>query len=300
MPSSAIQNQIAAGAVPAAVSNVCPVGTKFWLLEVGWLEADEAFVLRGGNTSLKSTENQAFVNKRRQLPMYCVLIEHPIEGLILWETGCGKDYPTVWGSQLADIFTRVKYEPHHELDAAIEATGHRLEDVKKIIIGHLHLDHAGGLDLFLDRKDIEIWVHDLELRSAFWSVATGADVGVYLKHYMKLDLNWKTFDERTLDFCQGITLHHLPGHTDGLIGMQINMPERGTFLFISDHCHVIENWRDGIPQGWLARDHPAWFRSTQRLKHLERTTRGQVIPGHDEFTFLALQKAQKEYGGFFT
>ncbi len=97
--------------------------------------------------------------------------------------------------------------------------------------------------MFLDRKDVEIWVHDLELRSAFWSVATGADVGVYLKHYLKLDLNWKTFDERTMDFCQGITLHHLPGHTDGLIGMQINLAETGTYLFISDHCHVIENVR---------------------------------------------------------
>ena len=94
----------------------------------------------------------------------------------------------MWGPQVADVFTRVKYEPHHELDAAIAATGHKLEDVKKIIIGHLHLDHAGGLDLFLDRKDVEIWVHDLELRSAFWSVATGADVGVYLQHYLKLDL----------------------------------------------------------------------------------------------------------------
>jgi glyoxylase-like metal-dependent hydrolase (beta-lactamase superfamily II) len=53
--------------------------------------------------------------------------------------------------------------------------------------------------------------------------------------------NWKTFDERSFDFCQGITLHHLPGHTDGLIGMQINLPDSGTIFFISDHCHVIEN-----------------------------------------------------------
>lgn len=52
----------------------------------------------------------------------------------------------------------------------------------------MHLDHAGGLDQFLDRKDIEIWVHDKELRSAFWSVATGADVGVYLQHYMDVSL----------------------------------------------------------------------------------------------------------------
>jgi glyoxylase-like metal-dependent hydrolase (beta-lactamase superfamily II) len=300
--SAGIQHQLDHGAVPNHVSNVCPPGTKMWLLEVGWLECDEGFVIRGGNTSLASTKGQSFVNKRRQLPMYCVLIDHPHEGVILWETGCGKDYPEVWGPQVSDLFSRVRYEPHHELDAAIEATGHKLEDVKKIIIGHLHLDHAGGLDMFLDRKDVEIWVHDLELRSAFWSVATGADVGVYLKHYLKLDLNWKTFDERSMDFCQGITLHHLPGHTDGLIGMQINLPDSGTFLFISDHCHVIENWRDGIPQGWLARDHPAWFRSTQRLKQLVRQTRGRVIPGHDEETFLGLQKeaSERKEKGVFT
>ncbi|RAL65008.1 hypothetical protein DID88_001116 [Monilinia fructigena] len=236
-----IQRALDSGAVPGHISNVCPPGTRAYLLEVGWLECDEGFVTRGG--------------------------------VILWETGCGVDYPTVWGPQAVDIFARVKYEPRHELKAAIEATGHKLEDVKKIILGHMHLDHAGGLDQFLDRKDIEIWVHDKELRSALWSVATGADVGVYLQHYMDLSLNWKTFDERTMDFCQGITLHHLPGHTDGLVGMQINLPETGTFFFISDHCHVIENWRDGVPQGWLARDHPAWFQSTQRLKRLESTTK---------------------------
>lgn len=84
---AAIQRQIDEGAVPNHVSNVCPKGTKFWLLEVGWLECDEGFVVRGGNTSLHSTKDQPFVNKRRQLPMYCILIDHPIEGVILWETG---------------------------------------------------------------------------------------------------------------------------------------------------------------------------------------------------------------------
>lgn len=148
----AMAKQLEAGAVPNHISNVCPAGTQMWVLEVGWLEADEGFVIRGGNTSVQSKKDVAFVNKRRQLPMYCILIKHPVEGLILWETGSGKDYPTVWGPQLADIFARVRYDPKHELDAAIEATGNKVEDIKKIIIGHLHLDHAGGLDLFLDRK----------------------------------------------------------------------------------------------------------------------------------------------------
>ncbi|KAK5011534.1 hypothetical protein LTR28_000374 [Elasticomyces elasticus] len=185
---SGIQRALDAGAVPNHISNVCPKGTRMYLLEVGWLECDEGFVVRGGNASWKSTEGQSFVNKRRQLPMYCVLIDHPHEGVILWETGCGKDYPSVWDPAVLDAFARVRYEPRHELKAAVEATGHKLEDIKKIIIGHLHLDHAGGLDEFLHRKDVEIWVHDKELKSAFWSVATGADVGVYMQHYLKLDL----------------------------------------------------------------------------------------------------------------
>lgn len=93
--------------------------------------------------------------------------------------------------------------------------------------------------------------------------------------------------------------------------MQINMQDSGTFVFMSDHCHVIENvcigekimyssanteqWRDGVPQGWLARDHAAWFRSQQRLKQLERNTKGQMIPGHDKETFLKLQSQAKVF-----
>jgi glyoxylase-like metal-dependent hydrolase (beta-lactamase superfamily II) len=185
---AAIQNQLNQGAVPNAILNVCPQGTKFHVLEVGWLECDEGFVVRGGNTSVKSTEKNTFVNKRRHMPMYCILIDHPHEGLILWETGSGKDYPEIWGPVVSDIFARVQYKPHHELRAAVEATGHRIEDIKKIIIGHLHLDHAGGLDEFLHRTDVEIWVHEKELLGAFYSVATGADSGVYLEHYLKLSL----------------------------------------------------------------------------------------------------------------
>lgn len=66
---AAIQKQVDEGAVVNHVSNVCPKGTKFHVLCVGWLEADEGFVVRGGNTSVKSKEKESFVNKRRELPM---------------------------------------------------------------------------------------------------------------------------------------------------------------------------------------------------------------------------------------
>ena len=37
------------------------------------------------------------------------------------------------------------------------------------------------------------------------------------------------------------------------------------------------------------------FRSTQRLKQLVRQTRGRVIPGHDEGTFLEIQREKDVY-----
>jgi hypothetical protein len=72
------------------------------------------------------------VNKRRELPMYAVLINNPHGGLIIYETGAGVDYPEVWGPDLVDVFARVRYEPKHELKNAIETTGHKIEDVKKM------------------------------------------------------------------------------------------------------------------------------------------------------------------------
>lgn len=187
----------------------------------------------------------------------------------------------IWGAPINDIFARHNHSPEQELDAALAALGHKITDISAVIIGHLHLDHAGGLPPFFD-TNIPIWVHERELKSAFFSCATGADRGVYLPHYLSVDrLNWKTFDDRTTDFAQGITLHHLPGHTDGLVGLQLNLENEGTFLFVSDHAHVIENYKPGVPQGWLARDHQAWFSSNQRLQRLEKSTGGLVVPGHD-------------------
>lgn len=103
------------------------------------------------------------------------------------------------------------------------------------------------------------------------SVATGADVGVYLEHYLKLSLNWKTFDERTFDYCQGITLHHLPGHTDGLIGMQINMRDTGlSKMTVSTHFLTTNTRHFPLHLGPLPRHR-------KRKSDVFRTTRRAVL-----------------------
>lgn len=84
---------------------------------------------------------------------------------------------------MTDVFPRTVYSDNQKLPAAIKATGNDIKDVKAVIIGHLHLDHAGGLEHFMG-TDVPIYVHEEEFKHACWAVGTGADLGVYLPGYM--------------------------------------------------------------------------------------------------------------------
>lgn len=125
------------------------------------------------------------------------LIEHPEMGLILFETGCADDITKVchssivpssfafsdqivkWGHEALDLFPRIQYGAVHRLPVAIEATGNSIDDVKAIIMGHLHLDHAGGLEYFRN-TGVPIYVHEEEFKHACWATCTNSDGGLYL------------------------------------------------------------------------------------------------------------------------
>lgn len=271
-----ITSLLANAAVPALK---CPAGTKMWLLDLGHLQADEGWLLRGANTSTLGNPNPE--NKRRNLIVLAGLIEYPGVGLVLFETGCAEDIDLSWGVPLTDVFARTGYAENQKLPAAIKATGHDIKDVKAVIMGHLHLDHAGGLEHFMG-SDVPIYVHEEEFKHACWAIATEADLGVYLRDYMSLDkLKWNTFNEDHLELFQGITLHHSPGHTPGLTIMQINLPKDGTFIWTTDQFHIAENYEQAHPQGWLARDHNQWVRSRNMIRRLQRLFNARLVFGHD-------------------
>lgn len=52
-----------------------------------------------------------------------------------------------------------------------------MKDIKAVVLGHLHTDHAGGLEYFFG-TNVPIYVHEKELKNAFYSVATGSDYGI--------------------------------------------------------------------------------------------------------------------------
>ncbi|KAH7127797.1 metallo-beta-lactamase superfamily protein [Dactylonectria estremocensis] len=287
---SSVPNLFASAAVPAFK---CPPGTKVFLLNLGILRGDEGWFLQGANASSASNPNPE--NKSRELISLAVLIDHPEAGLLLFETGCAENLDVKWGAPLTDVFPRVLYTEEHKLPNAIKACGYDIKDVKGVIFGHLHLDHAGGLEHFLG-TDVPIYVHEEEFKHACWCAATGADAALYLADYLSLDkLNWKTFSDTRIDLFQGITLHLGAGHTPGLCIMQVNLDRDGTFIFTSDHYHVKENHTLRHPQGWLAREHTSWIRTSEMVERLQRLFKATLVYGHDLEVADALIKAKPYY-----
>jgi glyoxylase-like metal-dependent hydrolase (beta-lactamase superfamily II) len=270
-----------ATAATAAPTPALARGSKLWLLDLGELSADAGWFMAGANTSTLSEQNPR--SERRRLKLISALIEHPKHGLLLYEVGGAADAPKLWGEQIFEVFPRTRYEDEHRLDRAIAAAGHDIADVRGVIIGHLHFDHAGGLEFFRGR-DVPIYVHEEELRHAFWAVATKTDLGPYLGHYLDVGFDWRSFNDPVVELFDGITLHHTPGHTPGLVGLQLELANSGPFYFTSDQFIFRENY-EGRAQGWVMRDQVAWHRSREKIRRLVQAHDPHLIFGHDPEVF---------------
>jgi glyoxylase-like metal-dependent hydrolase (beta-lactamase superfamily II) len=260
---------------------------KLRLLDLGRLEYDEGFPLAGGGVSTASQPSPPAA--RRTVAMIASLIEHPKVGPVLFDTGAPPAYKELWPPIVQELFAITRYEPEHHLDTALEAAGYGIDDIKAIVLSHLHLDHAGGLEYFRGR-DIPIYVQGNELRNAFYNVATGEDLGAYLPHYLDFSFNWQPLHGDHVELFDGLELHRLPGHTPALLGARVDLANSGTHILTSDQFHLRANWEGPQPLGWLMRDNAAWWRSCQYVQTLAARTDATLVFGHDPDVLTELRR----------
>lgn len=149
--------------------------------------------------------------------------------------------------------------------AAMGKLGVEPQDVRNVILSHLHFDHAEGLAAWPQRKT---YVHRLETEAPYAQIVAGQ------LEPAKLEI----LDGEEGEFEQGLSWIRTPGHSDGLISVLVE-GERGLIVIASDCVGP-------LPEYFEQMDLPEDF-GPEREELLEQWRRIReldpymIVPGHN-------------------
>jgi N-acyl homoserine lactone hydrolase len=256
------------------------------VIDRGGLECDLNYLVEGNTLGSHDEPNPD--TDYIEIPVFNLVIDHP-EGTILWDTGNHEDaLDGHWPEGLKQAFY-----PHdvgeHDLRDDLGDAGYDLDDIDYVFQTHLHLDHAGGLHHF-DGTDTPVFVHEEELKFAYYSTKTDQGSAAYVLGDFDHDLNWQVMHRNRETHFEDVEFVHLPGHTPGLMGTVVHLDDAGTLAFAGDEIYQTENYDDEVPLGaGLLWSHRHWFDSLQKLKEIERKHDAEVVYGHDPGQFEEIQ-----------
>jgi glyoxylase-like metal-dependent hydrolase (beta-lactamase superfamily II) len=164
---------------------------------------------------------------------------------------------------------------------AVAAVGLDARTVTDVVLTHGHYDHAGGLAHFPAAR---FHVQEREL-----AYVTGRHMGRRALSFTfnpdhvadlvrAVHAGRVVFHDGDVELADGLSLHLLGGHTDGLQVVRART-EDGTVVLASDSTHFYENFEQNRPFP-IVFDVGAMLDGFDTLRRLAGP-RGHVIPGHD-------------------
>jgi N-acyl homoserine lactone hydrolase len=267
-----------------------PQGLRLYVFSSGWLTLDKSGLQTGATGKIT-------------VPVAFFLIKHP-KGNVLFDTGNNDKIitdPTYWGP-LATALEPGR-SPDIAIDAQLNKIGVKPSDINYVVLGHMHLDHAGNVGKF---PTATIVYQRDEIVNAFWpkpgfggAYITGDfamlrnDVGQGAPNRQKvIELN----GDLDLFGDGSIYIHRQVSHTPGSQMLLVRLPKTGPVVLTSDVCYLMENLqKDILPSVALAYDPAGILDGYAWVKHLMSAEGADVIFAHDAETFKKHKQSPEYY-----
>lgn len=229
------------------------------------------------------------------VPIHAYLLEHPREGLVLFDAGICADqahrHRDYYRGILRVILDDDEYaqEPDETLAEQLKRRGYRCDDVRTVILTHLHEDHAGGLR---DLPKAKVVVSTAEWDARRMKLFGFMPMFYEPSYAMVTDWQRVSFDSgafHTFDRSQDLfrdgsvrllpTPGHTPGHTCALVEMD------GYQLLVTGDClytlrHLAAGQIQAVRFNKATGDEQA--ASIQKIAGLRKLLPGlHLVVGHD-------------------
>lgn len=228
---------------------------------------------------------------RPWVPIPAFLVEHPTAGLLLVDTGLsGQAADGLKGTVdgLMARFSQARMTPEQAVPAQVRARGLDPDEIRTIVMTHLHSDHTSGASAF----PLATFVVD----GREWRAAGGARPGLRGYHPPSFDQH---FAVRTIDYdAEAVDSHatfgrsvdlfgdgsvrllSTPGHTHGHQSVLLRLKDREALL-VGDAAYTRETLA-GEARPLVSADEHRFERSLQEIRlYVRQATSALVIPGHD-------------------
>jgi N-acyl homoserine lactone hydrolase len=247
-------------------------------------------------------QNLAPVEPQIQVPVGFFVIRHP-KGNVIFDTGNNdkiiKD-PSYWGQAFKDL--KPVNTPDVAIDAQLEKIGLKPDDIKYVVVSHMHLDHGGNVGKF---PNSTIVVQRDEIQNAFWPrPGTG---GPYMigdvmplrspntdypnaQKMLQLEGDLDLFSDGT------IVVKRWVGHTPGSQMMTVRLKNTGLVILTGDNVYFRENVEKSIPPNVVLAYNPSGILSAYEwIRTQMATEKADFFTAHDPDAFKAMKKAPAFY-----
>jgi glyoxylase-like metal-dependent hydrolase (beta-lactamase superfamily II) len=231
-----------------------------------------------------------------EFPISACLIDG-VEGRILFDTGCHPDAMLAdgrWPQQYQSQFPWSGDEACH-LPNRLEQLGLGPDDIKHVVLSHMHSDHAGCVEFFqksqviIHRNEFDAAMAEHKRRQAD-SFYAWRDIEQWIHH----DLNWRFIedDQAEVVLGEGVTLLNFgSGHSAGMLGLDVSLQDTGRVILASDAVYTLENYGPPArPSGFDVAPLEA-AQTVETIRSRAHRTSAQVWCGHDMSQFNGLRRS---------
>jgi len=281
-----------AAGLSAPASAESPAGMKLYAFSSGALTIGKGVL-----------QNFGPMDPPIQIPVGFFVIQHP-QGNVLYDTGNNDkiiEDPSYWGPMF-DALKPVN-TPDVAIDVQLQKIGLTPDDIKYVVVSHMHLDHAGNIAKFpnstivIQRDEIEYGMWPDEPFAGPFIPADQAVLRAGVGSRKPNAFNMLVLDDDKDLFNDGsVIVKRARGHTKGHQMMLIRLPKAGSTILTGDNVYFRENVEKSIPPNLvLAYDPAGIMRAYEWIRYMAASEGAEFFTSHDPDAFKAMKQAPDFY-----